>query len=97
MRMKMKTPGLVLLLGLTTAATIQAQEPYLFEEIDVNHNGEISRSEAKIRHDLKNNFTRIDSNGNGTLSVDEYSAYANEGRLVPEDAEIPELGAAPVR
>lgn len=94
--MKIKTPSLIFLFGLTAATTLHAQEPYLFEDLDGDHNGEISMDEAKVRQDLVNNFARIDSDNDGTLSVDEYSAYSNEGRLVPEDAEIPEPGAAPV-
>ena len=95
--MKMKTPSLVLLFGLTAAATLHAQEPYIFDDLDGDHNGDISMYEAKVRQDLVENFARIDSDGNGTLSVDEYSAYANEGQLIPDEVEIPELGATPVR
>lgn len=95
--MKMKAPHLTLLLGLTAASTLCAQEPYIFDDLDRNHNGDISMDEAKIRPDLVENFTAIDSNGNGTLSVDEYTAYANKGQLIYDEVEIRELGAAPVR
>lgn len=94
--MKIKIPSLLLLFGLSAAAATHAQEPYLFEDLDGDHNGAISMDEAKVRQDLVDNFARIDSDSDGTLSVDEYSSYANEGRLAPEDAEIPEPGAAPV-
>jgi Ca2+-binding EF-hand superfamily protein len=95
--MKMKAHHLTLLLGLTAASTLYAQEPYIFDDLDRNHNGDISMDEAKVRPDLVKNFATIDSNGNGTLSVDEYTAYANKGQLIPDEVEIPELGAAPVR
>jgi hypothetical protein len=94
--MKTKSHTLILLFGLASATTLYAQEPYIFEELDGNHNGAISMDEAKVRPDLVENFTEIDSDGNGTLSVDEYTAYHNKGRLVPEEVEIPEPGAAPV-
>ncbi len=67
----------------------------IFEDIDTDHNGAISRDEAKVRMDLASNFDEIDKNGNGSLSVDEYTDYHNKGRLVPEEVEIPEPGAAP--
>jgi Ca2+-binding EF-hand superfamily protein len=70
--------------------------PSLFEELDSNHNGAISKTEAAARMDLSNNFDSIDKNGNGSLSVDEYTAYENKGRMVPEEVEVPEPGAAPV-
>lgn len=90
----------ILLIGLFvfTAAYAQKEgEPVIFEDIDTDHNGAISRDEAKIRMDLVNNFSEIDKNGNGSLSVDEYTAYHNRGRLVPEEVEIPEPGSAPLR
>lgn len=95
--MKIKAPGLILLLGLSSASILHAQEPYIFEDIDSNHNGEISMDEAKVRPDLLKDFARSDSNGNGSLSIDEYTAYANKGQMIQDEVEIPELGAAPVR
>ena len=93
--MKIKSLTLLLLFGMSASSTINAQEPYIFEEIDSDRNGAISRSEATARAELVVNFGQIDSDGDGTLSVDEYSAYMNEG-VPPEDVEIPEPGAAPV-
>jgi Ca2+-binding EF-hand superfamily protein len=96
--MNNKLPKAVLLLTLSAAATaLYAQMPYIFEEIDVNHDGAISMSEAAVRTDLHADFAKADSNGNGSLSVDEYSAYMNKGQMAPEDVEIPEPGAAPVK
>ena len=82
--------------GLATSAVVNASQVYIFEQIDSNHNGAISREEATIRADLIENFTQLDSNGDNSLSVDEYSDYMNKG-VPPEDVEIPEPGAAPVR
>ncbi len=82
------------------APTAQAQEEsdaMLFEDIDSNHNGAITREEAKVRKDLARDFDEADTNGNGTISVDEYTTYHNKGQLVPEEVEIPEPGAAPIR
>lgn len=86
-----------LMLGLMAAGNGYAQmEPTLFEDLDTDHNGAISMKEAKVRMDLTNNFTMIDKDGNGSISVDEYTAYENKGRMVPEEVEVPEPGAAPV-
>lgn len=95
--MKGKALPCTLLLGLLAAGSSYAQmEPTLFEDLDSDHNGAISKSEAKARMDLTNNFKMIDKNGNGSISVDEYTAYENKGRMVPDVVEVPEPGAAPV-
>ncbi len=96
--MYQKASLLLLLLGLSLSGALYAQdsEPVIFEDIDTDHDGAISREEARVRMDLVNNFSEIDSNNNGTLSVDEYTAYHNKGHLVPEEVEIPEPGAAPL-
>lgn len=95
--MKPRTSLVILLFGLFAFTGAYAQEgPLLFEEIDLNHDGEISLEEAGVRMDLANNFGKADKNGNGSLSVDEYSDFHNKGRLVPEVVEIPEPGSAPV-
>ncbi|HEX9803935.1 MAG TPA: EF-hand domain-containing protein [Gammaproteobacteria bacterium] len=96
--MKHQTPRLILLFSLLTCCAAFAQGgPIMFEEIDTDRNGAISREEAMVRMDLSSNFDAIDKNGNGSLSVDEYSSYHNKGQMVPEVVEIPEPGAAPVR
>ena len=86
-----------LLLGLMAVGSAYAQmEPMLFEDLDTDHNGAISMGEAKARTDLSQNFKMIDKNGNGGISVDEFTAYENKGKMVPEEVEVPEPGAAPV-
>ncbi len=86
---------LLLLTGVATSTMLNAAQIYIFEELDSNRNGAISMDEAKVRADLVENFAEIDSDGDNTLSVDEYSNYMNKG-VPPEDVEIPEPGAAPV-
>ena len=87
------------LLGLMfTAVNIHAAEgvPIIFEDIDADTDGCISKDEAKVRDDLIKNFARIDKDKGGTICVDEYTSYENKGRLMPEEVEIPEVGAAPM-
>jgi Ca2+-binding EF-hand superfamily protein len=87
----------ILLAGVVLAGNAFAEmEPSLFEEIDTDHNGAISMKEAKARSDLSKEFNMIDSNGDGSLSVDEYTAYENKDRMAPEEVEVPEPGAAPM-
>lgn len=93
--MKNYLQTLIFLCGITATATCVAMRPYLFEEIDTDHNGAISMEEAAMRDDLKQHFAEIDKDKSGDLSVDEYSSYENAG-MMPEDVEIPEPGAAPV-
>lgn len=91
------TKLMLLLVGsMTASSALYAAQTFIFEKLDTDHNGAISMSEAEVRPDLTKNFSEIDKNGNGTLSVDEYSRYMNAG-APPEDVEIPEPGAAPVQ
>ncbi len=97
MNLKKPVPILLSVLLLSTSVYAAEGEPFIFEELDLDHNGAISREEANVRMDLVENFDTIDTNGNGSLSVDEYTAYHNKGRLVPEEVEVPEPGSAPLR
>lgn len=42
------------------------------------------------------NFKRIDKDKGGSICLDEYTTYQNEGEFVVDDIEVPEVGAAPV-
>ena len=72
-------------------------QPVMFEDIDTNVDGAISKQEAKVRKDLYKNFKQADSDKNGTIDVDEYTAFHNKGRMDVEEVETPEFGAAPVK
>lgn len=78
-----------------TAAVSAQSGAVIFEELDTDHNGEISQKEAREHGELSKGFAHADKNGDGSLSVDEFSAFMNKGQIVPEDREIPEPGAAP--
>lgn len=70
-------------------------EPVIFDEIDTDGDGCISKGEASVRKDLVENFSDIDKDKSNTLCLDEYIAYENKGKFEPEVVETPELGAAP--
>ncbi|MDB5925189.1 MAG: hypothetical protein JWN13_4125 [Betaproteobacteria bacterium] len=54
----------------------------MFDRLDTNHDGTISRSEAEASPDLMAIFVDTDANGDAVLSVAEFSVVP----LIPEDA-----------
>jgi hypothetical protein len=51
-----------------------------FEALDKNHDGYVSRDEAKDAAELNTRFTELDANNDGKLSHDEYSAVNSSAR-----------------
>ena len=97
--MTLKVTSIVLLSSLfaaTSAYAAEGEKPVIFDDIDSDANGCISKDEAAVRKDLIDNYANIDTDKDGMLCVDEYTAYHNRGREIPEEVEIPEVGAAPV-
>ena len=97
--MNLKTILLVVVCSLfiaTSGFTAGQNEPVMFEDIDTDADGSISKNEAKARKDLRKNFRKADTDKSGTINVDEYTAFHNRGRMDIEEVEIPEVGAAPV-
>ncbi len=45
-----------------------------FQELDANHDGQISRDEAKKSSDVNNKFNQADANKDGKLDAAEFSA-----------------------
>ena len=98
--MNLKVTSFVLictLFGATSSFAAEKSGPIMFEDIDEDADGSISKSEAKLRKDLSENFKSADTDKSGTISVDEYSSFHNKGRMEYEEVETPEFGAAPVR
>lgn len=58
--------------GLSTPS--QTEEPSLFKELDRNHNGKISRGEAKKSADVKARFSELDTNNDKQISLAEWQA-----------------------
>lgn len=56
---------------------IRNQDPaIIFAELDVDANGEISEAEAEAMNGLSQQWFKIDVDGSGTLSMDEFSMLA---------------------
>jgi len=51
-----------------------------FEALDKNHDGYVSRDEAKDASELNTRFTELDANNDGKLSRDEYNAVSASAR-----------------
>lgn len=51
-----------------------------FEALDKNHDGYVSRDEAKDASELNTRFSELDVNNDGMLSRDEYNAMSKSAR-----------------
>lgn len=51
-----------------------------FEALDKNHDGYVSRDEAKDASELDTRFSELDRNNDGKLSADEYNALNSSAR-----------------
>jgi len=80
----MKQPG--------TGATADSR----FERLDKNHDGFISRDEAKDAAELNTRFSELDTNNDGKLSPEEYGAlYAGTRGAAGTTAGTTGMGRAP--
>lgn len=52
-----------------------AQEHPTFSQLDVNQDGQISRDEASSSEELATNMDQADTDGNGSISESEFSAF----------------------
>ena len=102
----MKVIGNAILLALFLAGVAlaagqeeqQAASTLTFDELDTNHDGYISKTEAKVRKDLVKGWKTADQDKDNKLDVSEFSAFEAKGRYSIEGPEIsePEPGAAPL-
>ena len=92
-----KTPYFILCSIFLLATACQTEKgPVVYDELDTDADGYITKGEAKVRPDLLKNWKQADTDGDGKLTVEEYIGYEGKGRLeAPDDLETPELGAAP--
>ena len=99
--MDLKVTSLVLVGALFAVATsgciFTEEKVVMFEDIDANADGCITKSEATTRPSLSEFFGDADTDKDGKVCVDEYTKWHNRGRMEKEEVEIRETGAAPVR
>lgn len=95
--MNNKSLTLTLFTCLFVSTGIQANDALLsFEEMDRNSNGYISLNESSGNEDIAENFSQVDTNGDGKVNITEFQFYMGKDRVSPpEEMETPELGAAP--
>ncbi|MDT8384482.1 MAG: EF-hand domain-containing protein [Gammaproteobacteria bacterium] len=68
-----------------------------FDGLDRNADGYISKDEAKAYKGMHKNWSKVDTNKDGRVNIDEFIKFESTGRFEPpQDAETPELGAAPM-
>jgi hypothetical protein len=77
--------------GLISKAEAQASLPRLykhFDEIDTNHDGQISPEELKAAHQKMRNamFDKMDANHDGVISRDEFMAFHAGGHHMKRGA-----------
>ncbi len=91
-------------LSILAVATVLSVAPALaaaalvYEDLDTNADGYLSRSEVASDPTLYEEFDRVDSNGDGKINIDEFVAEEGRGRFVPpEENEVSEIGAAPTK
>ena len=59
----------------TTSLSTASPGQKTWEELDVNKDGNLSKAEAAADASMKSLFAKADTNGDGTLTPDEYRAY----------------------
>lgn len=91
----MKYSQMLLLVFLCFCSSLYAQQ--IFDEIDGDGDGYISQSEANVRADITQNWSKADLDKDGRLDVSEFSAFEGREMFVPAEVEEPEPGAAPTR
>lgn len=84
-------------LGLCVAGGLGAEEVKMFEDLDADSDGYISKTEAMAQKSIAKNWMKADKDKDGRLDISEFSAFeAIEAFVPPDDREISEPGAAPL-
>ena len=86
---------LILVLMLFFCGNIFAEEVKLFDDIDDNGDGYITKQEARDLTEIKANWGKADTDKDGKIDVSEFSAFEGREMFQPVEVEEPEPGAAP--
>lgn len=68
-----------------------------FNNLDKNHDGSISKEEAAGSDALIADWATIDTDGNGTIEMTEFSALESVDAYVPQESDEEPIGAAPTK
>ena len=52
--------------------SVKEETPPMFQQLDTNHDGYVSKEEAKRSADLTARFNQLDTNHDGLISAEEY-------------------------
>ena len=74
-----------------------ASNDKVFKNLDKNNDGSISKEEAAGSSALIADWTEIDTNGNGTIEMTEFSALETVDAYVPAESDEEPIGAAPTK
>jgi len=87
---------LVFLIFISTVVANAYADKQIFDEIDNDKDGYISKSEAETNKNIQSNWDKVDRDMDGKVDVSEFSAFESQGMFQPPDLEEPEPGAAPM-
>jgi Ca2+-binding EF-hand superfamily protein len=86
--------SLILACTLSAGLSAQAAKPELrtvdFKTLDKNHDGKLSRAEARADPGLSMDFDALDENHDGNLSMEEFQRWPRAGKT-----NTPDPGTAP--
>jgi Ca2+-binding EF-hand superfamily protein len=86
--------SLLVFCAMSGALSAQASKPELqpvdFNKLDENHDGKLSRAEARSDPGLALNFDMLDENHDGYLSMEEFQQWPRAGQTkTPERGTVP--------
>ena len=84
-----------ILLLVFTVGIAHAEKLQIFDDIDTDGDGYISKSESKSNMNIRNNWTAADTDKDGKIDISEFSAFEGKTTFQPPELEEPEPGAAP--
>jgi len=95
----MKIRYVIALAALVPLAAVaeKATNEGLFKSLDKDRNGMITKAEAAKDKNLIAEWSKIDTDGNGTIEASELAAYKPAKAFEPVESENEPIGAAPTR
>ena len=86
---------LIPVLMLFFCSSVFAENMQVFDDIDSDGDGYITKKEARDLTAIKSDWKKADRDNDGKIDVAEFSAFEGRDMFQPADVEEPEPGAAP--